>query len=966
MRTRLNTGLAAGLLVTMAACSGDSGDPLQPPVWVPPITAYSPTVPNVIELEIGLGDVWDFYNNGPINCTANDTNLFATVIAQGQADPTCYEGDELDDILIVADVISTAKDRYDISAYIAQDREVGDPTSALVGPTTFFYFEAALSTDPYSGTDSELDPRGPNTGIGANGQDFLDADGDLCGAIEQDIRTRAGPITLRSPICQDTDADGLLDVGSCVAYDNNANNPACVANTTVDGNGVPNVVRTTAPNTGSKCKCGPLNVPITVLKSAKIEVIKDTDPEGYGGNDWQLYIDKGALPGDAPELVEFTSGAVGDGGTTGSQMVYAGTQSVPGASHTVEEVFLNGSASDFNISISCVDRGETTFDGGAPLTQAGIGPLTVPVDPDDDIVCTITNAVKPGTIIVEKQTLPDGSTQSFTFTGDAAGSISDGQQITVNNLTPGQYTSTETVPGGWGLTSIVCDDANSTGNTGTGVATFNVEPDETVKCVFTNTEGGSITIEKQTVPDGSTQAFSFAGDVSGSLTDGQTATQNVTPGQYTSTETVPAGWDLTGIVCDDANSSGDTNTATATFNVEPGEDVKCTFTNTERGSITIEKQTLPDGSTQAFGFAGDVSGSLTDGQTASQEVVPGQYTSTETVPAGWDLQSIVCDDANSTGNTSTATATFNVEPGEDVKCTFTNRERSMVNLIKTFSGAVNSALDFDFAIYEGPDGFGGTQLASSSTLGDADGVLEFGGIKLDPTGTYTICELGVPAGWTVQWSVDTNGDGIPDASVTPYNPNADDPIPEDLGNRCADFGSGTSYPLSPGETLVWAVNNIPPPEGDPRTIGYWKNWSTCSGGNQQYTAAKNGGPAEGFFLIDDVLPLTLGAWVVDNCEDAVSILDKRDVNSGKKMANDAAYALAAQLLAAKANTSPGVDAGCTPADFATKVAEADALLTAIGFDGSGSYLRPKDAEYSDAQALASYFDDYNNGLFCAP
>ena len=46
---------------------------------------------------------------------------------------------------------------------------------------------------------------------------------------------------------------------------------------------------------------------------------------------------------------------------------------------------------------------------------------------------------EPGTIIVEKQTTPDGATDSFTFTGDAAGSITDGGQIVVAGLQPGAY-----------------------------------------------------------------------------------------------------------------------------------------------------------------------------------------------------------------------------------------------------------------------------------------------------------------------------------------------------------------------------------------------------------------------------------------------------------------------------------------------------------------------------------------------
>ncbi len=111
--------------------------------------------------------------------------------------------------------------------------------------------------------------------------------------------------------------------------------------------------------------------------------------------------------------------------------------------------------------------------------------------------CTYTNRA-PGTIIVKKETLPDQTAGSFTFTGDAAGSISDGQSITVNNLGPGTYTSTETVPAGWDLTSILCDDSNSTGSGAT--ATFVVAAGETVTCTFTNTKRGSIAVAKVTDP----------------------------------------------------------------------------------------------------------------------------------------------------------------------------------------------------------------------------------------------------------------------------------------------------------------------------------------------------------------------------------------------------------------------------------------------------------------------------------
>jgi hypothetical protein len=97
-----------------------------------------------------------------------------------------------------------------------------------------------------------------------------------------------------------------------------------------------------------------------------------------------------------------------------------------------------------------------------------------------------SSLVAEGAIVVEKQTVPDGASQLFPFTGDATGSIADGQQIVVSELWPGTYTATETVPPGWERISIECDDGDSTGNPATATASFVVDAGETVTCVFTN------------------------------------------------------------------------------------------------------------------------------------------------------------------------------------------------------------------------------------------------------------------------------------------------------------------------------------------------------------------------------------------------------------------------------------------------------------------------------------------------
>ena len=121
-------------------------------------------------------------------------------------------------------------------------------------------------------------------------------------------------------------------------------------------------------------------------------------------------------------------------------------------------------------------------------TAGGLQPFGFAPDGEvEDYRVTIEAAPTTGTIIIEKQTIPDGFVQTFEFTGDASGSIGDGQQIVVSNLTPGPYQAQEVVPVGWALTSIVCDDDNSDPDLPNQLVNIDLEAGETVKCIFTNT-----------------------------------------------------------------------------------------------------------------------------------------------------------------------------------------------------------------------------------------------------------------------------------------------------------------------------------------------------------------------------------------------------------------------------------------------------------------------------------------------
>ena len=46
----------------------------------------------------------------------------------------------------------------------------------------------------------------------------------------------------------------------------------------------------------------------------------------------------------------------------------------------------------------------------------------------------------------------------------------------------------------------------------------------------------------------------------------------------------------------------------------PGEDITCTFSNTQLGRIIVEKRTDPDNDPQQFTFTGAVAGTIGDGR----------------------------------------------------------------------------------------------------------------------------------------------------------------------------------------------------------------------------------------------------------------------------------------------------------------------------------------------------------------
>jgi hypothetical protein len=259
----------------------------------------------------------------------------------------------------------------------------------------------------------------------------------------------------------------------------------------------------------------------------------------------------------------------------------------------------------------------------------------------------------------------------------------------------------------------------------------------------------------------------------------------------------------------------------------------------------------------------------------------------------------------------------------------------MAKVVKTFNGGALGANTFTFQIRSGASAAAaGTIVESGIANAGNSGTINFT-TKLVPGQTYQMCEQMQP-GWLTTL-------GPPLYSV--FNPSGDNSV------VCTDFT------VTAGETKTFNINNQPPPGGMGLTIGFWKNWSSCTGGGQKPTLDKT------LQLADIILgALTLhdsnsNVNVASDCQQAVNLLNKTTLDGKKKMASDPIFNMVAQLLAADLNVLAGAGQSTTVMNLRSC---AHALLTAISFDGNG-YNKPLSAaQVNQANCLATQLDNYNN------
>ena len=478
-----------------------------------------------------------------------------------------------------------------------------------------------------------------------------------------------------------------------------------------------------------------------------------------------------AVAGDTADLTVTSSvGTDSEEATAPAPAVTAAQVEVlSGSSVALAEALT--STADYATDLVCVGNdGTLTYTAGE---LAGSLAVTT-TDAGTTIACTFTNRALRGTIVIVKNVA--GANGTFQFTG---GWLNPPEFSITTTGGTGSQTFTGVLAGSYPLAEIDPTPASTAPTSSVSIptqarrrapltGTIDLDDDETVTCTFTNTQRSTIVIVKDAVPDGP-QDFSFTGDL-GDFTLDDDPTDDTFSNTFTSA-LLPAG--TTHVVTESLVTGGtspawcaprhrSTSTVTAPsvcIELGFGDTVTCTFTNTQRGSITIVKDAgarppprlhLQRGA-RPFTLDDDPSSGTSNTFTAPG-LVPGTYTVTEATAPGWVQSGIECDD-----DTAAPAGTIDIvlPPGGDVTCTFTNTKLGSITIIKealpdgspqdfSFTGSLGEFTLDDDPASPTPDSFTDTDL---------------------PDGTYTVTETGV-TGWDQQGIVCDNGTTVPAGTPT--------------------------------------------------------------------------------------------------------------------------------------------------------------------------------------------------------
>jgi hypothetical protein len=477
---------------------------------------------------LAAGRVGGMKNASDLNCTANDIYIAEAFITGFNHDEPindqdftpfnplepieCVEGAKIW-VQTTARLAINATERYDIGVWIAEDG--GDALTGTCGHWNLLNEEA------------------------------FNHDGDSCGDMSSGV-DQLVDLGMLELTCS-PNQEGFLEVGACLGWNNNKRQQCPLG-----GDDPINFRYGTTPETKAKCNCEPFVLPITVLKEAHLEVAKVCDPEGWDAN-FDLVI-------DGADIDEIRAADEGCGGSTGRQLLGAGTNLDPGADYTFAE--YAGTSTDlghFDTTWECRTAvGNTLVDSGD-----GSGPEDIHLEPGDDIICTFTNVVKRATLTLEKTVNND---HGGTATASDFQAYIDDDEVDWDDpqtLLPGSYTASEDVVTGY--------TAGAWGGDCAADGSITLSPGQDATCTITNSDIAPTLTLVKTVVGGTAVVADFQAYINGITVDWG-ASNELSAGNHTASEDVVAGYE--------AGDWGGDCAANGSVSLALGDNKTCTITNT--------------------------------------------------------------------------------------------------------------------------------------------------------------------------------------------------------------------------------------------------------------------------------------------------------------------------------------------------------------------------------------------------
>ena len=499
-------------------------------------------------------------------CTSNDIYLASASVrevwANGGWQPvngpiTCVEGESFD-VRVTASLGQNASSpRTDIGVWVGQGEQNFLENQALTGTCAHYY----------------LDP-----------EESADFDGDQCGDMSQALGEVDLDLDVLTLQCLPNE-DGKVELPACIGWTQPGQDRFCPY---PEGEEDPiNFRYGTVPGNTSKCNCESFELDIIVLKQAHLEIRKELDPTDDGGS-FNLIIE------DQDEVEMARADEQRNEGTTGKVELGAGTNVAPGMTYSFrEEGFGETVLAHYETSWECRDRGDSM---GSRGSGDGPGPHDITLQPEDDVVCTFTNARKPQVKLAKVFAPDNGGKVSFTIDGTLydQGGTGFGHNDHTDWIIFDIGADVSFSEAGFGdtdlddyMSSWMCDNGES--GDGTSGSTGELEAGDMVTCTFTNVQNPQVRLAKAFDPadDGGKVSFTINGTIddneeAGYGNGGMTGWYSFAVGDDVSF--IEAGFGGTNLadymsswMC--SNGASGEGTSGSTGELAAGDMVTCTFTN---------------------------------------------------------------------------------------------------------------------------------------------------------------------------------------------------------------------------------------------------------------------------------------------------------------------------------------------------------------------------------------------------